>query len=252
MESSCSWRNFFVEQLLNPIPSSNHVSKQSWEDEVTLSVNFGQFRLWPDFFQVRPIFRLNFWTTKGTGRVEALTWKKWDPKLGVPKGGAPKGSHFFFELSFVCAEGRCFQCCVFCILQTWQLRARKGPRSKATFRSLAKCEVVCVWDREAEFHSTTLQVASGAHQGQPRGGVGAQKRVLGLEAAISAMTASTRRLDVTLLKDSLVKAKRAKCVEAFGCPRSPTCNVGRRSWSTAQEVSIVLPRSTDWMLRYFS
>ena len=46
------------------------------------------------------------------------------------------------------------------------------PRSQATFCSLAQCEVACVWDYQAELHSTTGQVASGALQGQPRGGVG--------------------------------------------------------------------------------
>ena len=76
--------------------------------------------------------------------------------------------------------------CLLHPLQTWAVHAAQrmdgdgdsqwvvpgDPRSETTFRSLAECEVASVWVRETESHPTTGQVASGAHQGQPRGGVG--------------------------------------------------------------------------------
>ena len=50
-------------------------------------------------------------------------------------------------------------------------RVPGDSRSRATFNSLAQCEVVCAWD-DAEVHSTKGQVASRAPQGHPQGGVG--------------------------------------------------------------------------------
>ena len=90
------------------------------------------------------------------------------------------------------------------------------PRSKDTFCSLAQCEVAYVWDREAELHPTTGQVASGALQGHPRGCVGeCQEACLWIGAMIAK-------------EPSFSIGRRSSSSElgSTGCPQCPTCSVG--------------------------
>ena len=127
------------------------------------------------------------------------------------------------------------------------------PRSQATFSSLAQCEVVCAWD-EAEVHFIKGQVASGATQGHPRGGVGKCQEACLWIGGCSAMIANgiDETSLVTSLKDSLAKAKRnaqepsssiqlkgamefvERALGSVWLPTTPNVQCWRRSWSTAK------------------